>query len=526
MKSEVVLCIDSESMHNPALVGLEGENLLAQKWLTAFCDAEEVRSYVRNVDDSREVWVVSSDNMDAINLAAAIKKDTEGHAVYLIGQAEGGSLKSKAQAAGINAMVSQVEFLSRYAMCKRRAVECTAELAASLPKPHVPAEGRPASFSVSKDETAKMPVIRNAAAIPKIEATQELLAATKPAATSTATSITGTDASTAAIQETRMAQEAVAVPKMAEAHGTEAMPRTAARPLTTAMRKEPSPQEAHLLQNPSVSSTDTQRSPFLLSVVSATGGAGKSTVAALTACFSQGFGCNTLLVDADLQKGDMHRVLGVVEPMRMEDILEGKRTGSQHATMGANAKPLCLAAPNKLEHSEIVAPELPRLIDELGANFNVVVVNTSNHWDEMLVQIIEKSTHVLFVVDQRPSSLHSCKRVLEMCARCGIAANHFMFAVNRCGKNMPTTAFEVSCALGTNKVVELLDGGKDVSELLGAGLPYELIQTRNDLCLSLERLLVGVLPVPEARQAEGTGKQQNTRGRFRGGRRKGRAACL
>ena len=38
---------------------------------------------------------------------------------------------------------------------------------------------------------------------------------------------------------------------------------------------------------------------------------------------------------------------------------------------------------------------------------------------------------------------------------------------------------------------ELKDGGGEVEELLGAGLPFDLLASRNDLCASLERVLSG-----------------------------------
>ena len=45
-----------------------------------------------------------------------------------------------------------------------------------------------------------------------------------------------------------------------------------------------------------------------------------------------------------------------------------------------------------------------------------------------------------------------------------------------------------------NFLFELKDGGGEVEELLGAGLPFDLLASRNDLCASLERVLSGVLP--------------------------------
>ena len=137
---------------------------------------------------------------------------------------------------------------------------------------------------------------------------------------------------------------------------------------------------------------------------------------------------------------------------------------------------------------------LGKLLDQLLARFDVVVANTGAAWAEQHALLLERSSKALFLVDQRPSSLRACQHALDLCGRCGIATGPFLYAVNRCSKNALFTSIDVSCALRGAHVFELKDGGSEVEELLGAGLPFDLIEARNDLCASLERLLQGVLP--------------------------------
>ena len=56
----------------------------------------------------------------------------------------------------------------------------------------------------------------------------------------------------------------------------------------------------------------------VVAVVGASGGCGKSTIASLLASLCARAGLVTLAIDADLQFGDMHRMLGVHEPVRMD----------------------------------------------------------------------------------------------------------------------------------------------------------------------------------------------------------------
>ena len=45
----VALCADEECFRHPELLGLEGENLLAQQWLMPFTSAEQARAKPRPV---------------------------------------------------------------------------------------------------------------------------------------------------------------------------------------------------------------------------------------------------------------------------------------------------------------------------------------------------------------------------------------------------------------------------------------------------------------------------------------------
>ena len=164
--------------------------------------------------------------------------------------------------------------------------------------------------------------------------------------------------------------------------------------------------------------------------------------------------------------------------------------------------PALLAAPERLEDAEAVVQAAPQLLDELVKRFDVIVCNTGAAWAEQHAVLLERSSKALFLVDQRPSSLRACQHALDLCVRCGIATSPFLFALNRCAKNAPLTSIDVSCALQGAHVAEVKNGGRDVEELLGAGMPLDLLESKNDLCTSLERLLLEVLPNASAAASE------------------------
>lgn len=254
-----------------------------------------------------------------------------------------------------------------------------------------------------------------------------------------------------------------------------------------AVRTCPSPKEPF-----SSPSANSRKSAFLLPVVSGSGGSGKSTVAVLSALLLQRLGYNTLLLDFDLQFGDMPVLLGVQNPMHIEDILV---TPARVAHLRSEKlMPALLAAPVRLEEAETVVLSTSKLLDLLTSCFDVIVCNTGAAWDEQHAVLLERSSKVLFLIDQRSSSIYACKHALDLCARCSIAANPFVFVLNRCAKGAPLTSIDVACALQGAHVAELKEGGRDVEDLLSVGAALDLIESKNDLCISLGCLLQEILP--------------------------------
>ncbi len=431
MQRNVVLCADRISLENPSLIGLEGECLTNQPWLKTFSNAFEAREYLRFDHTTQEVWVASSDAMDPINLAAALKRDSAEKQICLLAFEGSGSLKSRAHAARIDEALSQKGFVSRYTQRKN--------------------EGKAALCR--KPETTGV-------AAPNVLPGQE-----------------------ASLQG----------------------PVRGGRP-TPAGARPVSPKPTHVFP-----------------IVSASGGTGKSTIATLTSFFAQGFGYRTVLVDADLQFGDMRYLLGDEQAPGLDDVIrEPPRIARLHPN---GLVPAFIAAPRRVEQSEEIAPHIPSLIENLKTQFDVIVINTGAFWTEQHLMLLESSSAALFILDQRPSSLRGCKQLLELCSRCGIATRSFSFVLNRCARNAPLTSIDVSCALQGARVMELHEGGREVEELLDAGMPLALIEARNTLCLSVEEMLITLLPKQDADQ-KGSSRPALSEKRFRFNRKRRKVACL
>lgn len=395
--SQVILCADSESLLHPELIGLDDENLGALPWLLPFSSACEARAHAHEAQDVKEVWIASSDDVEAINLAAALKRDNASLRVYLVAFETSGSLLSRVDAAGVNGALSKQGFVRRFAQEKRRHLQeeasCEQEAEAQDVSPGDGRGGRSGAHAMSL-----------------------------------------------------------------------------ARP------------------------TAQGSGAFLMTVVSGSGGAGKSAVAAVAAYLACRRGHRTLLLDADLQFGDLHWLTGASGRFTLDQLLLEEGTQAWAALPDGAGHPTLLAAPRRLEQAEVLPRRLSGKLDDLLARYDVVVANTGAHWAEHHAVLLERSACVLFLVDQRASSVRACRHALDLCSRCGIASGSFQYVLNRCSRTAPLTSIDVSCALQGAHVSELKDGGSAVEELLGAGMIDELLASRNDFCLSVDRLLEDVLP--------------------------------
>ena len=469
--NDVILCADSESLMHPELLGLEGEQIGSLSWLATVSDALEARAMVARAQGPVEVWVAGSDQMEAINLAAALKHDRPDAEVRVVGFEAGGSLASRASAAGLGDVMDRAAFVGRYRTAKSRfSLFGEARPSASGPLDAAAAQGAPAPARFG-----------GGCGLPGASGAPSPLAG--QAAPSSVPIAGGARVQGAC-------DAGVSVPDaFAGIRPGPLMP--SGMPLIQSL---PSPEGA---ASPSGGSAACAVSPrttgaWMLTVAGAGGGTGKSSVAALCACYAKRCGKRTLLLDADLQFGDLAYLMGDDAPLRCDELLESPlRIEGLACSEGV---PALLAAPLRLERSEFVSARFKDLLDLLRPRFDVIVVNTGASWSDVHMRLLGESSNVLFLLDQRPSSIRACRHALELCASCGIASQGFLFAMNRCSRKALFSGADASSALQGVRVFELLDGGISVEEQLGCGNPMALFEAGNAFAYSVEILMDEAMP--------------------------------
>jgi len=475
---EVALCMGPVNVQYPELLGLDGENLAAQPWFSLFTEGGSARQNLRNNPSRDQVWVVGSEDVAPINLAAAIKKDGAPH-VALVSPQLSGSLVSRAKAAGIDELLDKNSFIKRYNSYKARWTSAE------------PAYFKTGSELVVERKTQTQPLTP----VPQVK--QELQ--------QSEIHLPGADPE----KELPVAIEV----KDAATHKQEQ------RAVATQVSKNLDAQIKTMAQTRSQPATQRGRAGQVFSIIGAAGGVGKSTLCAVLASLAQARGLSTIVLDFDLQCGDLHYLLGIDEPHRVNDYTSAPEKLAQLKTK--DSKPALLASPKHLEDSEDIVMSAKALIEQAQHLFDAVFINTAPGWTDVHFDTIESATQVLFVLDQRPVALRLTKHALELCARCGLPTQNFVFVLNGCSRGSLFNSLDVSCSLASGKTLEVMQGGREVSELLGAGQAQDLLRSRNALVTSAQKLLDYLLP----QTFEGQTKPESKRSSLFGMRRK-KAACL
>lgn len=227
--------------------------------------------------------------------------------------------------------------------------------------------------------------------------------------------------------------------------------------------------------------------PPLISVVAASGGTGRSTIALLAAFLCARSGLSTVLVEGDLQFGDYSFWL------HLDDEAPALGDGCPEAVhIGRNLR--LFKAPLLPEAAEEVSDEVAACLPALCRDADVVIADTGAFWNGLTAQLLLSSALFLMVLDRRPSSIMDAVKAAELCTRIGVPALRMVPVYNRWSPRVRIDADEARVALDANDIYCIPEGKQAVEGLLSRGGLSELVDSGNPAVLGVEKLLEDVLP--------------------------------
>ncbi|MDY2625515.1 MAG: P-loop NTPase [Coriobacteriales bacterium] len=287
----------------------------------------------------------------------------------------------------------------------------------------------------------------------------------------------------------------------------------------------PAELSADIVEQPATKAVQSSGSGRVVSIVGGRGGVGKSTISLLLALATQRFGISTLLIDLDLQFGDLAYLLDLEAPHTVAEAV-GVGLDEAGSPTVSSAPPLLdlvqtvagevsfLAAPGLPELGDLIVGRVGDLCARACSAFSMTVLNLGSTWGDVHAEALEASDLALFVMDQRGTSVEACRQASALARRLGMPGARCSYLVNRCGQRGGVTGLDASLALGGAHVYELPDGGRAVDDLVGAGCPGQLFEQENPLAqgvLDLARRLAGMLGVEPLRDSgENTARRRIT----------------
>lgn len=169
------------------------------------------------------------------------------------------------------------------------------------------------------------------------------------------------------------------------------------------------------------SSTDGNRAGHIIVVYSPQGGAGSTTIATNLASGLMKEGIRVLLVDADLQFGDVGVFLNLQSQSTMVDLagniedLDIELFDNIVVTHDSGLK--VLMGPARPEYAEVIQSNptsVSDMLKKIGSNYDFIVVDTSRHVDETLLSLFDAATKIVVVGTPTLVAVKNIKFVLDL----------------------------------------------------------------------------------------------------------------
>lgn len=218
----------------------------------------------------------------------------------------------------------------------------------------------------------------------------------------------------------------------------------------------------------------------IVTIYSPKGGTGCTTIAVNLAVALNNEDTRTVLVDANLQFGDIAVFLNEqgkntilelaprvdeLEPDVIEDIL------LKHEASGVRI----LAAPQRPEHAERVSAEqFSKVLQYLQSMFAYVVVDTAPMLTDVVLSTIDVSDVIVLVTTQEIPSIKNARLVLDLFKTMGVNKDRVVFAMNRYDKRIAITPERVSENLKHEISVAIPLDEKVVITSVNRGVPFML----------------------------------------------------
>jgi pilus assembly protein CpaE len=173
----------------------------------------------------------------------------------------------------------------------------------------------------------------------------------------------------------------------------------------------------------------------VIAVYSPKGGIGTSTIAANLAVALQQEQGDTVLMDADLQFGDILVHLNTKATRTVSDLIQNGELDAElvpEITLAHNSGLKLLLAPPQPELADSITPQMVSdIIKSLKKHFKIVVVDTSSLLNDKTLAVLDKADYILVVTAPELPAIKNAKLFLELAEQLEFSSKQLGVIINR-----------------------------------------------------------------------------------------------
>lgn len=248
----------------------------------------------------------------------------------------------------------------------------------------------------------------------------------------------------------------------------------------------------------------------IITVYSPKGGVGRSVVAAnLAITLQQVTAKSVVLVDANLQAGDIHVLLNITTTTSIDDLREAPAidreliNGTAIAHEGSGLR--VVRAPLAPESAEMFTADTMKVIlSGLREHFDYVVVDTATTFSEATLIALEMADCILAITTLEVTTINRVSQFFDVAERLGYPRSKVRLVCNRVDGYYGIRPAKVEARLRTRFLAHLPEDNRLVVASVNRGVPFVLTHKAAPISqgiLALAQRLDDVASKPELDQA-------------------------
>jgi pilus assembly protein CpaE len=243
----------------------------------------------------------------------------------------------------------------------------------------------------------------------------------------------------------------------------------------------------------------------MIAVFSSKGGCGTSFIATNLAAAAA---ARTVLVDLNLQAGDLPLFLGVDPKYSIADMVENRARLDESLIASFvtpySSKLSLLAAPKQADSADEIEPEhVFEVLQRLRESYEYVVIDPQHTFDAITLAALDQSDEIVLVLTLDIPAIRSTQRALEIFDRLGYPRKKIRIIVNRWSKQIDLDLRQVEKFLGEPVVGFVPSDYQTAVGSINLGTPLVLSDSSSKIAQEIRRIsetiAVGVAPIEDAK---------------------------